>query len=703
MKLVYLWIENYQCIKEQGYLLNANYDVRYIREKNKLLISKKDNIDSLLYGNKISITAIVGDNGAGKSTLLDAIRIVLFDKTKREKELTGFLLWEEAGDLKLFPFMEGIINVETAVDINKGFLDDFSMIYYSDFLDIKYYLEEFDSEGNEDIYFEDLGHSLPGRGYVQSNISTSYLIKQNDSSVLDYFHSDTKRQMNFYGNLRELPQPLPFPVPKSLSVKIEFLEINIFDRVLDASLQAYEYMGIGHHGELNTTAYVIGLLKKMEKAYQKKTIRNIKPVGVLQILQWDIFITYIYNLLAYRKRQYKEIHDYNQVDEIIKRLISIESDEDTIWKELDRIFSQESTENENFEDYLNFYCNIDRMRRHSESGYFCVNFSIPDNMMQILSEHDPFSYILPIMQKEQSRSMEDIIMTRFPEEYMNKNGWNGNRDWYEFMDFYDSYMKISYEIDFLKCSWGMSSGESSMFNLFARLHEALLRWKKDNIILIFDELDSSFHPQWQQQIINSLTRFLQISYPQKEFQLILTTHSPVLLSDIPRENVIFIRKENTVQVEHTQTFAANIASLYYDSFFMENGSIGEVARRSVGHLLEAIFELEEKKQIGALEEERGLKLFKLFLQKQYPGTEERILNQCMVKSEKKARILLQMLIDSIGEDIWRYKANERFHHFLGDERDRKKEIFNQLNELKKKEGTRFVQEFLKQWLREEEQ
>ena len=72
MKLIYLWVENYIHIKEQGYLLNAGYDVKYDRdgERHKLSISEKDNIDGMLYGDKIAVTAIVGDNGAGKSTFL---------------------------------------------------------------------------------------------------------------------------------------------------------------------------------------------------------------------------------------------------------------------------------------------------------------------------------------------------------------------------------------------------------------------------------------------------------------------------------------------------------------------------------------------------------------------------------------------------------------------------------------------------------
>ena len=92
MKLVYMWIESYQFIKNQGYLLNSAYDVQFDHRTGVLKIRENTGLDCMLYGDKISITAIVGNNGAGKSTLLDLIRIILFDKQKR-KQVKGFLLF----------------------------------------------------------------------------------------------------------------------------------------------------------------------------------------------------------------------------------------------------------------------------------------------------------------------------------------------------------------------------------------------------------------------------------------------------------------------------------------------------------------------------------------------------------------------------------------------------------------------------------
>lgn len=703
MKLIYLWIEKYQYIEKQGYLLDAGYQVEYDSEKNKLSVSEKGSIDCLLYGDKISVTAIVGDNGAGKSTLLDAIRSVLFDKESRGKEIKGFLVWENAGELNLFPFMKKQPDAGSEVSVSECLSNDFNLIYFSDFLDEKYYLKEFDDGKDGYTYIEEQESSFRNRNSVQLNISTSYLLRASDGSVLDFFHSDTKRQINFYGGLQRTSQPLPFPAPASLFVKIEFLGIDLFDRILDASLQAYEYMGMGHHGEINTKAYVIGLLKEMNESYQEKTIPNVKPLETIQILQWDIFSDYIYNLLAMRKRAHKKNHNYNQIDERIKRIISTKVNKDNIWEELEKVFLRDSTEEESFKIYLDFYHKLTKMLKYSRNGDFCVNFSIPDFMMQILRDINPLSYVFPIWQENPSPYVDDFG-DKFPEKYIDKNGWNENLDRDMFMDLYDSYTKISPEIDFLKCSWGMSSGENSMFTLFARLYEAMQKAEKEKVILIFDELDSSFHPQWQQKIIHSLMQFLRESYPRKEFQMILTTHSPVLLSDIPKENVIFMRKENSVETEHAQTFAANIASLYYDSFFMDKGSVGEVARGSIVHLMETFSELEEEeRENGKLEEGRGYRLLDRFLRKQYPNKENYMVRKRIAANEEWNLKLLQTFIDNIGEDIWRYKANERFHHFLkGNEVDRKEEIRNHLRKWEQEEGRASVRTLLEQWLKEGE-
>lgn len=698
MKLVYLWIESYKHIKKHGYLLNSSYDVQYDSKKKELKYKKHDNIDSLLYGDKISVTAIVGDNGAGKSTLLDAIRTVLFDEISRGSKIKGFLLWESEGKLKRFDFMDERTNEMSLFSYygNSLLPDDFNLIYYSDILDIKYYLEEFDDGEAVTTYIEDPPSLIRNRDSVQINISTSYLLRESAKSVLDYFHGDIKRQINFYGSVQG--EILPFHIPTSLSVELVYLDIDIFNRVLDASLHAYEYRGMSHHVEINSDAFIIGLLKKMERVYKEKTVSNKAPLTAIQILQWDILVAYVYDLLDIRKHEHEENNDYSQVDKILKKVISFEISEDNFWYELDKVYSNDCTEEENFETYLYFYHKSMEWLNACNSGDFNVNICIEENMLRLLREKEPWSYIL-----------SDYVSKDSFHKNMIESGWSGSWEIGTFIDFYVCYMKVSNAVDFFRFSWGMSSGESNMFNLYARLYDAMKKEEKEKIILLFDELDSSFHPQWQQEIIISLRNFLMSMYPKKEFQIILTTHSPVLLSDVPKDNVIFLKKENTSGTEHEQTFAANIASLYYDSFFMKKGSIGEVAKESIAHFLEAISELEkeentekkwekglnEKLDREKLKENSVVKLANRFLEKQ-------CVNQkgFMEGDNKKALELLQKFIDTIGEDIWRYKMNESFHHYLGSNEEYEiSEIQDRLRELEQKRGKDFINTLLEPWMK----
>lgn len=74
MKLLYLWIEKYYGIKEQGFNFSANHKVDFNYSIKNANISVEEKYTFNFYGNKISdVTAIVGENGSGKTTLAKAI------------------------------------------------------------------------------------------------------------------------------------------------------------------------------------------------------------------------------------------------------------------------------------------------------------------------------------------------------------------------------------------------------------------------------------------------------------------------------------------------------------------------------------------------------------------------------------------------------------------------------------------------------
>lgn len=78
MELVYLWVEEYKNIKNQGFNFSPRFECEYkngtltICDKKKKECKDNKYLENF-FGDNINITAIVGENGTGKSRLLCAI------------------------------------------------------------------------------------------------------------------------------------------------------------------------------------------------------------------------------------------------------------------------------------------------------------------------------------------------------------------------------------------------------------------------------------------------------------------------------------------------------------------------------------------------------------------------------------------------------------------------------------------------------
>ena len=152
----------------------------------------------------------------------------------------------------------------------------------------------------------------------------------------------------------------------------------------------------------------------------------------------------------------------------------------------------------------------------------------------------------------------------------------------------------------LTCQTPLSAGEMAMLNLYSRIKFAF-----DNphnggaanipTLLLLDEVENTFHPEWQRQFIKRLTHFLGRVVPDGlKVQVVYTTHSPVTLSDMPRQCTQLLNTENEGQVTimtpglERESFGANVFDLYGDSFFMKNGLIGEFSKKKIEELAQEI-------------------------------------------------------------------------------------------------------------------
>lgn len=143
-----------------------------------------------------------------------------------------------------------------------------------------------------------------------------------------------------------------------------------------------------------------------------------------------------------------------------------------------------------------------------------------------------------------------------------------------------------------------ASGEEALLKLYSRMYWIFhTKQHKKNILLLIDEFDLYMHPQWQRILINTLIEDVKEIFDEtNKLQIIITTHSPIILSDIPKANTIFLkREENQCLIDsnenHKETFGNNVHTLFLDSFFLdEKGTIGEFAEKKINNIIKLLRE-----------------------------------------------------------------------------------------------------------------
>ena len=170
------------------------------------------------------------------------------------------------------------------------------------------------------------------------------------------------------------------------------------------------------------------------------------------------------------------------------------------------------------------------------------------------------------------------------------------------------YEKTYSEQPYLQIDFGVSAGEFCLLKLISDLYELKEKSadkKYKNIVLFLDEPDNGLHFRWQRMLAVWMKDICDSIFKDKKVQIVMTTHSPLLLSDIPDYNVTYVDTMSIKEVTK-KTFANNINGLFLDSFFLDSdGVIGEYAKTKVNELAD---ELEQK---GSYVDNSASKLFDL--------------------------------------------------------------------------------------------
>ena len=185
----------------------------------------------------------------------------------------------------------------------------------------------------------------------------------------------------------------------------------------------------------------------------------------------------------------------------------------------------------------------------------------------------------------------------------------------------------------------VSSGEYQYAKIWGVLEEYGVRAKmvksgqryseaiQPNLILLLDEPENYMHPEMCRTFIRNLNVLLSKRNPNAELQVMISTHSPFMLSDVLASQVIKMDYDEygkcVISKSEKPYYAANVHSIMADGFFLEY-TIGEQARIFLEDKFELLKSLVYRNRELSLSEEDELAMIRQLI----PNIGDALIRHC---------------------------------------------------------------------------
>lgn len=597
MKLVAIFCKGHYLFKDDT-LINLGgkylYHISLNDDQTNIKIERKNNNSYIkkFFGNKISLlSSIVGSNGSGKTSLINSILLNINNTSIGIIDCEVIVLIFENNkkvDVVFHNYTESQIGIKAegfTVNTIGDKIDNISTIFYTPMLDIR------------ELYI---------------NFTNAHFT---DISKYRLFQDDTEDEEGSFTQLAEfhlsenLKRWLQFNEKFGSSMNTDFDEVPKFDQVNIVINRVFSLMTDFHDTSYDFRDFAKFFYKKWQDEFHADNVSNQKRLQLNLILS---VIEKTFNILE------KTGNTYLQEGKVKVKVSDLEvlGLKDSFYAFLDNHF---------FEKFEDVFLPVDDIK----------------SVIEILISNVPVE--------------EDIRYNKWDEYSVDFNVS------FKIIEVYQSFIK-SFSQDFtldktimltFKPNVDISTGEKGLLDLFASYYSLESDSLMENLLIFIDEGDTSFHPEWKKKYINSLVKYLPKIFDGKRIQIILTTHDAFTLSDIPTNNIVYLKKENNERIvlqgddRPKKSFGANITDLLSDSFFINDGLMGDFAKEKINKVIEL---LNTSSQVS--------------------------------KSEK---IYMKKVIDIIDEPLIKTKLKEKYYIKFPEDFNNEKEI-EILNEQAKKLG-----------------
>lgn len=534
-QLLYTYIDNCYGFKNQEF--NFSTDVQFSVIKNEsLILRKKDSREPLLkdfFGANISdISILIGDNGSGKTTLMKIICrwLCCFSEGRLPQE-KGVVVFRQDGGIRYIGFEEGD-KLEVSVEIPEA-----KMYTISEFADFTRDLRL--------LYFSNTMTELNLKSDILSDYSLTHrIIKANEREGLPY--------KNIIANYdwEEFHRQVDIALIEDISdFPVHFLQMDIHkpNFEMNQKEQPEEIVqGLSALWEFS-----------FEGCQEDKIIKYTLLISLLEAL-----------LIGVVKYVLKNYDNERGALNLLERVI----------------------------DYYNFHYSKIYMDGQIEGGFECIKQFLVDLVLDSCfgarMKDDIVQFISQLQSDIKNNDKPIVEQWSFKEQggiVGQINIESDNRE--KFKKFWKAYEKVKEYIEGVSFSWDASSGERNWVSLFSMLANV----PGENVWLFLDEPDNTLHPDWQRKLLKKIIDTCNgTDYYGKKVQLWISTHSPIMLSDMPGNSVIYLENKENMDCQMKETFGQNIYTLFNHAFFLHDGVIGTFASSKILGVIKKLQGVEEE-------------------------------------------------------------------------------------------------------------